>query len=349
MRKMDPAVYSTQTQPTASVTHLPAIWTPTLAGEWVDSVQGSQQYLLEGLLPDDSNILMSGKAKRAHKSWLVHAICMALATGKQIGPLVPFYKEGVPVWYLSAEGSKFGTKNRWLMLEHGLKVPFRHPNLYFTHREPILMSDRAWVTKIKTFIRSRGVKLLILDPFVMFVNGDENSVEDMAAFMRVLNEFRAEGCSVMFIHHLRKSSRDGTASDPDEEIRGSSAFAGFYDQHWAIRQSIENTRFNDLIIRSKDDEGLLYKIRWNIDKVAQSADFEMNTRTAEEVWVELKGTLIATIMSGWEYTKPRLVDIVQSEGNLEEKEAERMVAEYINEGKIVPLGKTTWTKAKLAK
>jgi hypothetical protein len=270
---------------------------------------------------------------------------MSLATGQQIGPLIPTNKEGVPVWYLSAEGSKYGTKNRWLMLESGLQVPFRHPNLYFTHREPILMSDRAWVEKIKRFIKRRGVKLLVLDPFVMFVKGDENSVEDMAEFMRVLNEFRAMGCSVMFIHHLRKSSKDWTP-DPDEEIRGTSAFAGFYDQHWAIRQSIENTRFNDLIIRSKDDEGLLYKIRWNIDKVAATASFEMTTRTAEEVWAELKNTLISTIMSGWEYTKPRLVDIVKSEGSIEEKEAERMIAEFINEGKIVPLGKTTWTKAK---
>jgi hypothetical protein len=116
----------------------------------------------------------------------------------------------------------------------------------------------------------------------------------MSKVMHALNELRAVGATVMFVHHLRKSAnmaRDKAVdADPDEEIRGSSAIAGFYDQHWALRGRNENafgreSKINDLLLRSKDDEDKRFEVEWYIKKEGKTATFRMD-ETSEEVTLD---------------------------------------------------------------
>ena len=289
---------------------MPLTWEPLTAGAWMAQVQDQPHYVLQDLLPADANILMSGKAKRAFKSWMVDTLCAVIASGVTVGPLVPVETKGVPVLSLAAEGPRAATRDRKLWLSKGMAINIASlDNYFFAHRESILLDDREWVFKIKAFIVARGIKFLTIDPLVMFTRSDENDVRQMAGIMRVLNEFRALGVTVLFVHHLRKDQKDAD-DDPDEEIRGTSALAGFYDQHWAFRQRhrwMRSSQTNELILRSKDDEEKLFEVSWSIEKALAQATLSMMSMS-DEANMERRTAELKTLMFDGEPVSRRRIE-----------------------------------------
>ncbi len=276
------------------------VWPPMGIKDWCDSVQDVPEYLLKDLLPADCNILMSGKAKRAFKSWMVIAMAYSLSSGKKIGPFEPVNTEGIKVGYLGAEGGRAQSKNRYEWLSAGLKVPLEDINstFLFAHRQPILFDSPSNLAFVLEWVQTNNIQFLIVDPLTMHMKGDENKVSDMSEVMRSFTALRQNGCSVMFVHHLRKSfsGRDSSVeSDPDEDIRGSSAISGYYDQHWAIRTrnegSFHKSRVNDLLVRSKDDEERRFEVEWFISKEARSASFRMDPVTEETALAKQQGEI----------------------------------------------------------
>jgi hypothetical protein len=67
-----------------------------------------------------------------------------------------------------------------------------------------------------------------------------------------------------------------TDKDVDQDLRGSSALAGFYDQHYAMRTTSEiETDPLNLIIRSKNDETKRFRVEWFFDRGRQATSFTM--------------------------------------------------------------------------
>lgn len=310
-------------------------WAPPRIHTWCAQVDDVQEWLLEGLLPADSAILVSGKAKRAYKSWLAFQIAICIASGKTMGPFVPCNVSGLPVLILEAEGGRAQTRHRWEWLANGSGIRLMDIPVYFSHRENILLDDAGWTYKIKRFIAHVRPGLVIVDPLAMFSRGDENKVADVARVMRSLAEFREQGASVIFLHHLAKTQKDWNR-DPDEEIRGSSAIAGFYDQHWALRQRRDNQKHNDLTIRSKDDEEKFYEIRWFIDKALAKASFTMAEADEEKATSNLREDLLLQMLANIEYSQRRISEIL---GDPPTSEIEALIADLLQEEKLVKCGR----------
>lgn len=252
-------------------------WRPPLLADWLAVNTAQPRWLLEGLLPADAKVLISGKAKRAYKSWLTFAMAMSVATGKTIGPFIPSDKNGLPVLILAAEGGRGKTADRWHYLKHGLNIDLTNAPIYFSHRESILLDAAMWEKRVCDLTKEVAIKFVIVDPLVMFMRGDENDVQAVAAVMRVLGKISEQGATVMFVHHLRKTSAQKTIyTHPDEDIRGSSAIQGFYDTHFALRQRSEKQKHNELHIINKDDEEKYFHISWKIDAKLATATFDMH-------------------------------------------------------------------------
>lgn len=313
-----------------------ADWEPMLIGQWMDSVTETQQYLIEDLMPADSNILVSGIPKKSFKSWLTEIICIVISSGVTIPPFVPVNKEGLPVLYLYAEGARIGTKTRQLMLETGLKVNI-HDNkkFFFTHRENLMLKKPENVRKIVKAIQRHEIKLLVIDPFVMFAGINENDVKEMAEAIHVLNEFRAVGATVLFNHHITKemmSTKTGKAieRDVDQDVRGSSALIGFYDQHWAIRR--RNPDYNDLVIRSKEDEEREYEMYFTFIR-NKSAGFELVLKDKDDVRAELKEDIFRSMSCKPDITYSANMIKAIGEG-LSWDMTEELIQELVEEGKL---------------
>jgi RecA-family ATPase len=300
------------------------------------SITGNDEYLLKDLLPADSKIIFTGQPKKAYKSWMAYAMAMSLAAGKQIGPFIPMYPDGVPVLVLAAEGGAIKNRNRFQWLEKGLDIDAKSlEHFHFSFKEPIRLHEDAWVSKIKRLIDHLGVRLLVIDPIVMFMAGkDENSVKEVSVIMQALNELGKNGCSVLFVHHISKETA-GVSKDIDQEIRGTSAFGGFYDQHWAFRRKHKSQEHNDLTIRSKDDEEKFFEIRWDIDQKAGSAAFRMDPVSEEHSKEESKAKVIAELLDGFEYTEKRLAQMSE----LPNDEATDLIEELVSDGVLEQKGR----------
>ena len=69
----------------------------------------------------------------------------------------------------------------------------------------------------------RGIKLLIIDPFVQSHTGEENRNEEMNLVMAAWGEVAARtGCAIWLVHHFRKGGQSGDA----ESFRGAAAIQG---------------------------------------------------------------------------------------------------------------------------
>lgn len=309
-------------EPDSTLGEASSDWAPPDLQTWLDSAQGEPEYVLENLLPADSKIIFSGKPKRAFKSWMAYAIALSVASGKALGPLVPVNKLGARVLVLAAEGGKTKNRNRFLWLGKGLGIDIaalQAKGMFkFSFKEPILLKNPEWVYKIARYVRKNDIRLLIIDPLIMFSGVDENKSDQLAIIMHAINEIGKNGCAVIFVHHLTKSmysSKSGseTARDIDEEIRGSSALAGFYDSHWAFRKKHDDQKHNDLTIRSKDDEELNFEVRWSIDKVEETAVFRMEPLTEEVAAKRRIDDIYAELIPTQEYTLKAIARIADAD------------------------------------
>jgi RecA-family ATPase len=309
------------------------LWDPPSVGEYLNSVAVVPTWLLEGILPADSVAIMSGKAKRAYKSWLAFRMAICVATGKTAGPMKPIDERGVPTLILEAEGGKAQTRNRWLWLGRsaGIEDWSKVDNLRFSHRENIVLDDpsHGWIDRVDACIKRRGIKFLIVDPLAMFFSGDENKVQDVAKIMRAFTSFRQNGATVLFLHHLTKTDPRFTR-DVDEELRGSSALPGFYDTHFAIRKSKDTQEHLDLIIRSKDEEEQYYELHWYIDKRQGKADFTMMTATKQGTFSKFAEDVTTHMIPGVEYSRNRLMEISE----LDEGTAKALLDWMVEQGLI---------------
>lgn len=264
-------------------------------------------WLVPGFIPSDSAVLISGSAKVSHKTWLAEVLCWVVASGLPVG-LFECQTPG-PVLWIEEEGPRKQMRNRVKFLAKGSGLDVEGLPIFFAHRQGVMIDDPARTEQICAFVRAHRVKLVILDTWAKVKLGDENSVQDMTRAMQALDRIRHAnpGCSVLFIHHLRKEGRDGSV-DIDDEIRGSSAMAGFYDTHLAIRKRRKNQPYLELTVRSSDAEEAYYHVQWDISSKDETATFEVMRVDGEDVQDDFMTECASKLIPGHAYTERQLRD-----------------------------------------
>lgn len=231
---------------------------PPLLSTWAEEVRAdpSPQWLVPDLIPADNLILLSGHPKDAKKTWF--AMYAALEAAKR----------GHKVLYVYREGARRPTLNRFEAL---CKNQDCFKNIYFHHRGGFWLDEGHWVKHTADFIRQNGVSLAIIDTFAKSMQSDENSSQHVGRAVQSAECLRDSGATVVLVHHLRKanhslSNGDSGQPEPDKDLRGSSALAGAYETHWAIRsyptlESKEPQTF--LLIGGKEIEWSAYSYEWD--------------------------------------------------------------------------------------
>ncbi len=90
---------------------------------------------------------------------------------------------------------------------------------------PAQRTDRVdWLID---YVKSRGIKLLCLDPAVYTHQLAENDVADMAEYMRILTQIAKHGgCAVVVLHHMNKGGANSSLDDVTSgSLRGASSFS----------------------------------------------------------------------------------------------------------------------------
>ncbi len=166
------------------------------------------------------------------KSFVAIDIACCVATGH------PWHGNEVtqgPVFYIAGEGHN-GLARRFKAWEIGNGVSLDGAPLYKSQRAATLYdaSEAAIVSEaINTMIHESGEKprLIIIDTLARNMGGDENSTEDMNAFINHLDlYFRQKyGACVMIVHHSGAMDKDRS--------RGSTALRGALDSEYKVELS----------------------------------------------------------------------------------------------------------------
>ncbi len=122
--------------------------------------------------------------------------------------------------------------------------------------------------------RTRGIKMIVVDPFVSSHALNENSNPDMASAMQAWSRVAAgAGCAVILVHHTRKGATGGNI----EDSRGGSAIAN------AARVGLT-------LARMGDEEGERFDIpereRWRYVRV-DDAKANLAPRAERATWIRL--------------------------------------------------------------
>jgi hypothetical protein len=77
--------------------------------------------------------------------------------------------------------------------------------------------------------------VLIVDTLTRFVEGDQNSSEDMSRFAKEVFRLKRVGATVLLLHHSVKGTGNSIALTLDSAMRGSTELAAFVTSCWATR------------------------------------------------------------------------------------------------------------------
>jgi hypothetical protein len=292
------------------------VWSPEGPPELQDflravEMESGPSYLIDKLLPVDGTVLMSGRAKLAHKTWDAMLMAHALATGVQTALYAPTNPDGVNVLFCELEGPRQFTARRWRSIQASFPAPYKS-KIFFAHRYPMILNDVAWQKRLADFVVKERVSLMVIDTLAKSARGDENDSNNIGEVMRAMDYIRSAGMktTMMFLHHLRKTSGEKSFdSDIDDEIRGSSAIAGHYDVHHALRNPDWN---NDILwktVRDSNGEESVYRMQWDIGTAPLKAELNMTLLARGAPTKELITVCAGKLESGKAYKAPQLLEL----------------------------------------
>jgi hypothetical protein len=198
-----------------------------------------------------------------------------------------------PVWVINNEDplDELYRRVAGLMCHHNIPVADLIDRLFLTpgFGEPVVFNKSEGHTVIRTpdveavirHIREKGIRLLIVDPFVSTHDVEEN---DNGAIDQALNTFKyiaAEtGVAVLLVHHTRKGGGDSEQHAGDQDAgRGASAMVN------ACRQAFTLARMSE---KTGNSLKLPLKLRPHLVRL-DSAKASYAAPDSKAHWFELKG------------------------------------------------------------
>jgi len=257
-----------------------------------DFIQGPTEipWLVPDLIPEGGLCLIAGRPK-AGKSLLALNLALAVSSGSDF--------LGRPC--RQAPAAVIQLEDPLALIRSRLAAMDGHPSGGFLYFDNEARWNEATKLSLPAYVEELGLKLLIIDPLVRWSppGAKENSAEDMAVLMYGLRDLvRATGCSVLAVHHSRKSGGSG-----GDSIRGSSAILGAVDAALILH-------------RSGDDEGEAWEIE------GTSARLEISSRMAaiddETLSLDIEALTWQSEGSARTYQRERqenrILDLLEGEG-----------------------------------
>jgi len=199
----------------------------TLIERWQDVTEPDTEWLIEGIIPKNAFATLYGQPG-SYKSFVALYLAAMLADGRSA-----FGRRTRPsngeVLYVAAEGGS-GLRKRLDAIERLHEI---HPSNVGFVRHPLdLRGSLAHCDELLKAIAEGGWKpdLIVIDTLARsFGGGNENSSEDMGAFINIIDYIRTQtGAAVLVVHHSGKDTAKG--------MRGHSALFGAVDSELEVEK-----------------------------------------------------------------------------------------------------------------
>lgn len=198
-----------------------------------DMTFAEPEFAVDGLLETSCLALIFGDPG-CGKSFAAIDLACSIATGRD------FHGRAVlqgPVIFLAGEGHN-GLKRRTLAWERDRGQSLDHAPLYFSRTTARLL-DAAHAAEVSAAVEAIAARhgipvLIVIDTLARsFAGGDENSTQDMSAFVAAVDDMRARfpGCTVLIVHHSGHSDK--------QRARGAMALKGALDAEYRVEKGGE--------------------------------------------------------------------------------------------------------------
>ena len=182
-------------------------------------------WLIDDVIEQESLVSVFG-APKSGKSFVAIAMAASIASGKE------FFGHGVKkkssVLYVAGEGLR-GIRSRCSILDD--RESLADAPFYISNRTIRINDDadfNSLIAEIEMIVASHGeLNLLVLDTFQRVFSGNENSSEDVGAFISKLDKLIADyKCCVLIVHHTGHGNAD--------RARGSSVIPASLDNEFKV-------------------------------------------------------------------------------------------------------------------
>ncbi len=196
-------------------------------------VEKPEEFWQGRVLSQGSRVLIAG-ARKSHKSdFFIELAVRAASEGVFLGKK---FSRPLRILYIQSEIKKSYLKERIAMFTQGCdakSLSLVHENLFVTDRVKFnINTDKGW-KELYCAIESIKPDIVALDPIISFTDFDENSAQQVSAFLygRLgrLQETLTPVPTLVLIHHFKKIIEQNDSDDIFLGIRGSSAWLGWYD------------------------------------------------------------------------------------------------------------------------
>ena len=222
------------------------------------------QWLIQDLIPVKAFAALYGKPG-TFKSFVALYLSASTALGLSVFNKLTTAGDVV---YIAGEGGA-GLKRRLDALRKRHSMP-EIPNLYFLKSQLNLRSTMEDLAGLLASIKKNDIKpkLIVIDTLARaFAGGNENTSEDMGAFINIIGLLQqATGSAVLIVHHSGKDEARGQ--------RGHSSLLGAVDAELELtRISDENSdeRIGQILVTKQKDGEDGFKLMFQMETVALSA------------------------------------------------------------------------------
>lgn len=222
---------------------LPPGLDPTFSVRWVSDIEAQPSpeppELIEGFLrKGELSVVVAPRA--VGKSWFTYNLATLLdrGEGKFLGRLE--VRRQARTLIAQGELDPWGSESRWRFLT-GDAMPervaetfdswaIRIEKMRTNDRDPetgLSWTSEAYVAKVtdrlESTIVAHDIDLLVIDPWAVFFDGEENSKREVQAALDVLRGISLRtGVAILIVHHISKVT---DAREPEDLWRGSSRLA----------------------------------------------------------------------------------------------------------------------------
>lgn len=206
-----------------------------------------EQWLIDKLVPISGLSVIAGE-EATGKSFYALTMAQAISSGEPWLGHFPVNQKA-KVLFIDKENERVIIQDR----ARGLGMDRCGDNIYrivkpegFTFNNLGMDEDRQdmyskFARHIETFVRLYDIQLIILDSFIDFMAGDENSVRDCMDFLGALRAL-FPGRSILFLSHYTKPYK-GVVRTPAQMISGSHAISAAITSGIAVTRGDANNEF----------------------------------------------------------------------------------------------------------
>lgn len=182
------------------------------------------EFLIEGFLALDSITAIAAPVGQ-RKSLIALNVAHALCTGEPLFEHFRVTKQPSRVIYLCPEMGISSFSMRLKQIGLGTQVG----QMLFCQT----MDTES--IKLTDLDEELPGSVVIIDTLTRFVEGDQNSSEDMSRFAKVIFSVQRRGATVVLLHHSIKGTSNSNVLTLDSCMRGSTELAAFVTCCWASR------------------------------------------------------------------------------------------------------------------